>query len=56
MNTLVTIPKGLNNLKIKEDDLDVDKFKTISVDLKKLSDIVSKEVAKIRCIINKIQK
>ena len=36
----------LNNLKTKVDDLNVDKLKTVPVDLKKLSDIVSKEVLK----------
>ena len=37
---------GLNNLKTKVDNLDVDKLKTVPGDLKKLSDIVSKGVVK----------
>ena len=36
----------LSNLKTKVDNLDVDKLETVSVDLIKLSDIVSKEVVK----------
>ena len=36
----------MNNLKTKVDDLDIDKLKTIPVDLKKVSDVVSKEVGK----------
>ena len=36
----------MNNLKTKVVDLDVDKLKTIPVDLKKLSDEVDNEVAK----------
>ena len=34
------------NLKIKVDDLDAGSLKTVPVDLKKLSDVVSKEVVK----------
>ena len=34
----------MNNLKTKVDDLDVGKFKTVPVDLKKLSDVVANEV------------
>ena len=37
---------GLDNLKIEVEDLDVDKLKTFPVDLKELSDVVSKEVVK----------
>ena len=37
---------GLNNLKIKVNDLDIDKPKDILVDFKKVSDVVSKEVVK----------
>ena len=36
----------MNNLKTKVEDLDVDKLKTVSVNLKKLSDAVSKNVVK----------
>ena len=32
---MVNIPTGLNNLKTKVDDLDVDKMKTVPVNLKK---------------------
>ena len=34
----------MNNLKRNVDDLDVDKLKTVPVDLKKLSDIVDDKV------------
>ena len=43
---MVNVPTFLNDLKIKIDDLEVDKFKAVSIDLKKLSDEVSKEVVK----------
>ena len=36
----------MNNLKIKVDDIDVDKFKVVPEDLKKVSDLISIEVAK----------
>ena len=39
-------PTSLNNLKTKVDDLDVDKLKTVPVDLKKLGKIVDNEVVK----------
>ena len=42
-NKLVKVPTSLNDLKTKVDDLDVDKFKTVPIDLKKVSDVVSKE-------------
>ena len=38
----------MNNLKTKEDDLDVGKLKTIPVDLKKMSDLLDNEVVKIQ--------
>ena len=41
---MVNVPSGLNDLKTKVDDLYVDKLKTVPVDLKKLNDVVSKEV------------
>ena len=44
--TLVNVPNNLNNLKTKVDDLNVGKLKTVSVDLKKLSDIRYNEVVK----------
>ena len=34
INKLVNVPTSLNNLKIKIDDLDVGKLKTVPVDLK----------------------
>ena len=44
INKLAIVPTSLNNLKINTNDLDVGKLKTVRVDLKKLSDVVSKEV------------
>ena len=38
INKLVHVPTSSNNLKIKVDDLDAGKLKTVPVDLKKLSD------------------
>ena len=38
---LANVLASLNNLKTKLDDLDVDKLKTVPIDLKKLSDVVS---------------
>ena len=46
INKLTNVPTSLNNLKTKIDDVDVGKLKTVSVDLKKLSDIVDNEVVK----------
>ena len=46
INPLVNAATGLYNLKSKIDDLDVDKLKTASVDLKQLSDVVSKNFGK----------
>ena len=43
---MVNVPSGLNKLKTKVDDLDVDKLKTIPVDLKRSSDVVTKQVVK----------
>ena len=43
----------LTDLKIKVDDRDDDKLKTVPVDLKKLSDVVSKEAVK-REVYNKL--
>ena len=42
IDALVNFPTDLSNLKIKADDLDVGKLKTIPIDSKKLSDVVSK--------------
>ena len=44
INKLVNFLTSFNNLKTKAADFDVGKLKTVSVDLKKLSDVVSKEV------------
>ena len=43
---MVNVPTSLNNSKIKLDDLDVGKLKTVPIDLKKLSDVVANEVVK----------
>ena len=37
-NKLINVPSVLNNSKIKIDDSDVDKLKTVSLNLKKLND------------------
>ena len=41
---MVNVPTSLNNLETKINDLGVGKLKTVPVDLKKLSDVVDKEV------------
>ena len=46
INKLLNAPTGLNILKTKVDHSEFDKSKTVPVDLKKLSDAVSKEVLK----------
>ena len=43
-NKLLNDPNGLNNLKSYEDYLDADKLDTVTTALKKLNDVVSKEV------------
>ena len=55
INKLFNVPivSGVNNLKIKLDDIDVGKLKAVSVDLKKISDVVSKEIVK-RTVYNKL--
>ena len=40
------VPTSLNNLKTKVDDLSVGKLKTVSADLKKLSNVVDNVVVK----------
>ena len=45
-NRLVNISINLNNFKTKEEDLVVDKLKTVPIDLKKLSDIVYNDIVK----------
>ena len=49
INKLVNVPTGLNDLKTKIDELDVGRLKTASIDLKKLSNVMSKEVVKKQC-------
>ena len=46
IDEFVNVPSGLNNLKTKVDGLDVGKLKTVPIDVKKISDVVSKEVVK----------
>ena len=46
LNKLVNVPTGLNNRKTRVDHLGVDKLKTVPVDLKKSSDVVSEEYLK----------
>ena len=43
---MVNVPTILNDLKTKVIGLDVSKLKTVPVDLKKINDVVSKEVVK----------
>ena len=51
INEFVSVSTGFKKLKTKVYDLNVDKLKTVSVDLKKLSDIV-KKLLKIQFIPN----
>ena len=53
INKMVNVQTILNNLKTKVDDLDVENLKTVRVDLKKLRDVVSKEVVK-KTMYNKL--
>ena len=46
INKLVKVPTTLNNLKTKVDDFDVRRLKTVSLDLKKMIDVVDKQVLK----------
>ena len=48
IDKLVNVQTRLNNLKTKIDDLDVGNLKTVSVHLKKLSDIVSLKLLQIQ--------
>ena len=45
-NELADVLTDLNNLETKVEDLDISKLKTVPIDLKKLSDVLSKEVVK----------
>ena len=42
----MNVPTSLNYLKGNVDDLDVDKLKTVPIDLKKLIDVVDNDVVK----------
>ena len=46
MNKLKTVPTSSNNLEPKENIIDVDKLKTVSVDYKNLSNVVENETVK----------
>ena len=41
---MVKVSTGLSNLKTKIDELDIGNLKTILIELKKFSDVVSREV------------
>ena len=62
INKLVNVPTSLNNLKTKVNDLGVGKLKTVSVDLKKLSDGVDNEIIKntkfntLKAKVNNLEK
>ena len=43
---MVNVRASLNELKKKVDDLDIDKLKTVPIDLKKLSDVVDNKVVR----------
>ena len=46
ISKLLCVPTHLDNLKLKVDGLGVAKLKPILIDLKKLSDVVTKEIVK----------
>ena len=46
IKNFVKVPTNLNNSKTKVDDLDVFKLKIVPIELKRLSDVASKEVVK----------
>ena len=50
---MVNVLTALSNFKTKVDNLDVDKLKTVPRDLKKLTDVMSKEVVK-KTVYNKV--
>ena len=62
IHKLVNAPSSLNNLKTKVDTLDVDKLRFVHIDLKKISDRVSKNVIerkkynKLILIANKLEE
>ena len=51
-NEINNIPASFINLETNVDDLDVRKFKTVAVDLKKSSDRADKEIMKLFKIEN----
>ena len=55
INILTIFPSEMNYFKSKIDKLDVDKLLSVPVDIKKISDVVSKEVV-TNIKFNKIQK
>ena len=46
INKLVNVPTSLNNFKTKADDLYVGRLKIVPADLKKINDVVDKQVVK----------
>ena len=53
INVFVSVSTGFKKLKTKVNDLNVDKLKTVSVDLKKISDaVVKKKLLKRQFITN----
>ena len=48
INKLTNVATSLDNVETTVDDLNVGKFKTVHVDLEKLSDVVDNEVVKIQ--------
>ena len=59
INKLGNVRNSLNNLKTKIDDLNVGKSKTVSVDLKTLSNVVDNEVVKntkFNTLINNLER
>ena len=53
INELVNVPTDLNNLKAKVDNSDVGNLGTVPINVKKLKDLVSKEVRK-KAVHNKL--
>ena len=59
---MVNVSISLSNSKIKVDDLDIGKLKTVPVDLRKLSDAVADEVFKntkfntLKTTVNSLEK
>ena len=51
---MINVPTSLNNLKKKVNNSDVDKLKTVPIDLKKLSDAVDNDFVKNK--VNNLEK